>query len=250
MTTDVYAKVTGLFAPTDSRSLRRLLKSRDQRCPQLKLLIAGEPQGEHPGVSWVRVAQDATLPTRLNSLLARVATPYCLVIPAAGQWPRRPRLEALISPLVEDRVDLVSGSTVCCRRGWTLLVKKVRPREHAKLVVSGQRACLEPAVAASVDGLAPCDVGAAYLAARTADLRRIGGWDETLLPHEQVELYTRAKRYDVRTAWAPTAIVRTWGKTSPSETPLSEQAVAAMGFQELTDLEGRQVCASGLTAAA
>lgn len=250
MTTDVYAKVTGLFAPTDPRSLRRLLKSRDQRCPRLKLLVAGE-SGEHPpGVSAVRIPDDAPLPTRLNSLLARVTTPYCLVLPEGAQWPRRPRLEAMLRPLIEDHADLVSGSTLYCRRGWTLLTSKVRPQEHARLVVSGDAARFEPATAASVDGLAGCDIGSPYFAARTSDLRRIGGWDDSLTPHEQLELYVRAKQFDLRTRWAPTAVLRVWSKTLPGQTPLSEQAVVAMGYTALTDLEGRQTHAPSRAAAA
>ena len=241
MLTNRAADVTALAVPANVKSLQRLVKSRDKYYPGLPLLIAGEPSVDAEHMDFVRAApDDATVPARLNSLLARVRTPYCVVVQGDAHWRRRSRLWQLIEPLRQQQYDLVSGQIGACQRRWLVLTQQQPITECGVWDLQGSQLTLQPILADRPDDATPCDFGASYFAARTDKLRSIGGWDEQLGESDHLELYLRASRYDLRVAVVTGATLSRWdGPVTGSE--ISTLAVEKMGLTRCTTLSGASI---------
>ena len=249
MTSSPVALTTALIVPESRRALLRLVRSRDRWYPDLQLLIAWDEPFDLPRVDWAPAGADDSVNTRYNALLARVRTPYCVVASGAPQWRRGSRLPELVAPLAENQFDLVAGATIACQRRWIVLTSRQAADHSGSFGFGGDQLSLT-AKPARKGVTCATDFAGPYFAARTDTLRVIGGWDGDLRPAENVELYVRAARFDLRVGVCYDASIWQWQTHCSDANQLRPLAVERMGVTRLVDVDGRAVDAPQLARAA
>ena len=234
----------------DPKLLERLLKGLRNSYPELPVLAAIDQNQPKPRqeIVPVRLPVGRGVSAGRNALLARVKTPYFLLLEDSHQFIRQTRLNWLLEPLDSDSFDLVLGNVACYRRKFLFRQKVGRPTPGT-FQISGNRLSLHPMAANASDETVPCDLGPNFFMARTDRIRAMGGWDPELKTNEREEFFFRAGQYGLRIGFCPRASIRQWirplGKQGPIPTNhLLPVAVAKMGFTQMTRWDGTIVPAT------
>ncbi len=239
------------------RAIGRLLKSLRRYHPELKILVADDGVEATP----CKLAETFRLPSEkgqaacLNALLARVRTPYFLVLNEQAEIHRESQLTSLLELVSNDQLDIAGGNLIACRHRLWFFVSRTSLSKHGLLEISGDRLALLPGTRSQGNGFWWCDLVPTYFVARTDRVRAMGGWDPELRDDCHEEFFFRAHRHGIRVGMQPEASIWQWQEAASQ--PVDDQhsrhlalGVAKMGLTEMTDLEGRVIRPPRLSRAA
>ena len=240
------AKLTAIVRNFERpKALRRLVRSIRRFYPQLRILAADdsiEPQ-LLKGLERIQLPSDSGRSACQNALLARLRTPYFLLLENTAELHRGSHIEQLLQLVADDKLDIAAGDVIRCQRKLLLLTKRQHRPEHGLCEIAGDRLTLCRGHRSQGEGYLWCDLVGNFYVARTNKVRTIGGWDTELRDDEREEFFVRAHRHGLRVGLAPEATVWHWHEASESRTPVREHselglAVAKMGLARMTDYDG------------
>lgn len=228
------------------RSVERLIRSIGWLYPSLRLLVADDSRKPRPiaGADLVRLPADVGVAACRNALLARLRTPYFLLLEDDMELCRSSGVDRLLALVVEKRLDLAAGDCVSCRRKFGLFTSRRPDPAHATFEFAADALKLRPGHRDGGEGYLACDLTHNFFVGRTDKVRGMGGWDPQLAVDERVEFFVRARRFGLRTGVCPESIARRWDEAARSAESrrgrdFQSLAVAKMGVSRLVDAEGR-----------
>ena len=229
-----------------SQGMRRLVNSLRKFYPQLRLVVADD--GKEPqsikGIDSLRLSVDSGRGACQNALLARVRTPYFLLLDETAELHRESQIEKLLQLVVDDKLDVAGGDVVECRKKLWFFTRREPSPQHGLCEFAGKSLKLRPGTRTKGEGYWWCDLVGNFYVARTNKVRTIGGWDAELHNSEREEFFVRAHQQGLRVGLVPGVSVWQWPQDSTVEQPgsrrdLSDLAVAKMGLERMTDFAGR-----------
>jgi hypothetical protein len=243
------AKLTAIVRNFERpKALRRLVRSVRRAYPQLRLLVADDSSEPRPvkGVDCLPLPSDSGRAACQNALLARVRTPYFLLLDNLAELHRNANIEQLLQLIVDDKLDVAAGEIIACQRRMVFLTRRKPQPEHGLCELSRDQLTLTRGVRSVGDGFSWCDLAGNFYVARTSKVRTLGGWDPELRDDEREEFFVRAQRHGLRVGFTPTAAVWHWREKPESKLVSIAQsqlslAVAKMGLTKMTDFEGNVV---------
>lgn len=263
MSTPNLAQLTAIIKTFERpRCLNRLLSSIQKYYPDLRIIVGDDslngPTREIPlrtNISYLRLPADVGLSAGRNAMLARVCTPYFLLLDDDLQFHRRTRLELLLEWVANHQQDLVAGDLVHCQRKLLFVRRRAQPA-HGTLHVQGDQLTLRRGGVLTNEGFVKCDLVHNFFVARTDRIRAMGGWDPDLKLDEQEEFFFRAKQFDLRVGMCPDVTAWHWAsRTGPQyaqyrSRTFKSMAVDKMGLNRMVDYEGQVLCGPAKTQAA
>lgn len=241
------SQLTAVISTADRpQSLARLVGSLRRGQPQLRILVADAGlQPKTPrGVDSVRLPASVGRSACYNALLARLRTPYFLLLEDRCELLPETQLLPLLQLVAGDRLDLAAGDLLSCERKAWLFTKRSPQPAHGLLQFAGDQLTLEQGHRSAGEGFLWCDVVHNFFVASTSKVRAMGGWDPELHNNEREEFFVRAHRRGLRVGLVPQVTALLWkqrpSKGSQDSAPdLKSLAVAKMGLLRMTDFDGR-----------
>jgi hypothetical protein len=178
-----------------------------------------------------------------NALLARVRTPYFLLLEDTLELSRRSGVEQLLQAVAASQLDIAAGELIACqRRLFGLLTNRSPQPGHALFEFGPDVLKITPGFRPGVGGCHACDVAHNYFVGRTDKVRAIGGWDPQLPTDERIEFFYRACRFGLKVGVCPESVAWRWTERSAGKR-VGDNAcglsVAKMGVSRLIDADGR-----------
>ena len=239
------SKLTAIISTADhSSALQRLVRSLRRAYPDLQILVAdasSESARLPRGIESIRLPARSGRSAGYNALLARVRTPYILLLDDCCELSKEPRIEQLLALVAQDKVDVAAGDLIACQRKLWLLVSRRPAPGHGLMEFAGDQLTLARGARGPGEGFYWCDLVSPFFVARTNKVRALGGWDQQLENDGQEEFFVRAHRQGLRVGIAPAVTAWLWNE-KPAVDPardLKSLAVAKMGLASMTDFDGR-----------
>lgn len=233
-----------VHASGSARGVDRLVASFRRHYPAVRLLAADDSRQprELVGAEMVKLPKDVGASAARNALLARVRTPYFLLLEPTIEITRRTRIETLLAPAADNRFDVVAGDLVTCRKKWLVLTSRTVSAGHATFEFEGDALRLSTAPRPAVDGVEACDATHNFFVGRTDKVRMMGGWDPQLMVDERIEFFVRARRFGLRVGRNPHVVADCWAVAADGETRRGRDfrslAVSKMGVARMIDVDG------------
>ena len=242
--------VVQTFAPP--KSLDRLVRSVRKQYPQLRVLAADDCQQpvRHKDRDYFRLPANTSRGAGRNALLARVRTPYFLLLDDQSEFHRDTQIEPLLQLVAEDKLDLAAGSFIACRREFWVFTRRQPQPNHGTLEFAGDRLTLEQGHRTAGDGYFWCDLVGDFFVARTDKVRALGGWDPELMQGEREEFFVRAHHHGLRVGIRPDITLWQWNELPQQDVQECRQlhpkalAVAKMGLAQMMDFDGQVIKAA------
>lgn len=241
-----FSKLTAVaYADASPRAVDRMATSLRRCCPEVRLMVADDCRKPRPveGADLVKLATDVGASAARNALLARVRTPYVLLLEGGIEFSPRTRLADMLAPVVEGRFDVVGGRYQFCRRKLLIFTKRTPQNACIAFESNPGELRLVEKTGPAVDGVVPCDATGNFFIGRTDKLRMMGGWDPQLMVDERIEFFVRAKRSGLRVGSCATAVADFWPEPLPNGSRRQRDfhglAAAKMGVGRLVDVDGR-----------
>ncbi|MCH2114097.1 MAG: glycosyltransferase [Pirellulales bacterium] len=242
------SQLTAIISTADRpKSLRRLVRSLRRGYPELRIFVADascEPSRQQPGIESIRLPAGSGRSAGCNALLARVRTPYFLLLNDQCELSGETSLAPLHALVANNMLDVAAGDLVGCQRKFWLLVKRGPQSEHGLMEISGDQITFTRGYRSRGEGFYWCDFVGNFFVARTEKVRALGGWDEELGNDERAEFFVRAQRRGLRVGVVPEVSVWLWNDRS--KTPVADSvrdckrlAVAKMRLARMIDCDGR-----------
>lgn len=257
MATPDLSKLTAIIRTFERpKALQRLVKSIRRFHPELKVLVAddGIEATSCKQADYFRLPSEKGQAAALNALLARVRTPYFLVLDDRAELHGGSQLTSLLELVASDRLDVAAGSLVGCEKKLWFFTKRKPVAQHGLLEIAGDRVALLAGSRSQGEGFWWCDLVGNFFVARTDRVRAMGGWDPELRDDAREEFFFRAHRHGIRVGIHPESSLWLWQeKAKASATPVHDHlslAVAKMGLTQMTDLSGRIIRAPRIARAA
>lgn len=248
MSTPDLSKLTAIIRTFDRpKALKRLVKSIRKFHPAMKVLVAddGIEAASTKQVDLIRLPSEKGQAAAHNALLARVRTPYFLLLDDQAELHRESQLARLLELVATDRLDVAAGEIIASQKKLWFFTKRKSDPQHGLLEIAGDRLTLIAGSRSQGDGFWWCDLVGNFFVARTERVRAMGGWDPELRDDGREEFFFRAHRHGIRVGIQNAASVWQWQeKPTSSDGPrhdLSGLAVAKMGLSQMTDLTGRVI---------
>jgi hypothetical protein len=241
------AKLTAIVRNYERpKALRRLVRSIRRHYPQLRILAADdsiEPR-KLKGLELIQLPHNSGRSACQNALLARLRTPYFLLLDNTAELHRGSKIEQLFQLVVDNKLDIAGGDIIRCQRKLRLFTRRKHLPEHGLCEIAGNHVTLCRGHRSSGEGYSWCDLVGNFYVARTNKVRSIGGWDPELRDDEREEFFVRAQHHGLRVGHVPEVSVWQWHEASETRTPAREHselglAVAKMGLAQMTDFDGR-----------
>ena len=249
MASDDLSQLTAII-PTRgySKPLHRLQRSLKRTYPRLKVLVADEgvdSPASGDGRS-IRLPVGAGRAAACNAMLARLRTPYFLLLDEQCEIGKETRLEQLLEFIMLDNLDVASGDFIGCQKKFWFFLRQMPQPGHGILELAGDQLTVLAGHRSAGEGFYWCDMVHNFFVARTDKVRAIGGWDPELKNDEREEFFVRAHRHGLRVGIVPEVTARYWNekRTVQSAEPqpnLKSLAVAKMGLARMTELDGHVV---------
>ena len=246
------SRLTAIVTTSDDpKPLARLLKSLRKFCPALPVAVAGSGEPRLPkGVTHVKVPADANLSSARNALLARLRTPYFVLLSDELQLSQESNLASLLRPVASGELDVAAGELIRCRKGWIFTDRRPDP-SHGTFELSHSELLLRPGHREANDRWHMCDVVQNFFVARADKIRSLGGWDDGLLAYEREEFFLRAFRQGLRVGLCPEVTAMRWPAPATGNfAHYAPHAAERMGLARMTLLDGSVVTASASLARA
>jgi hypothetical protein len=242
-----FSQLTAIISTANRpKSLRRVSQSLSRQFPELKILVAD--QSHEPRVP--KQADQVKVPTGVgraaacNALLSRVRTPYFLLLDEQAELTAESQIDRLLELVIDDKLDLAAGDFMGCNRKlWFFVTRRPQPG-HGLLEFAGDRLTLLSGHRTIGDGYAWCDLVHNFYVARTSKVRNLGGWDPELENDEREEFFVRAHRQGLRVGLAPEVVASLWNEPAEAQATSADRkslAVAKMGLERMTDIDGRTI---------
>ena len=249
------SKLTAIIYTADRpKALKRLLKSLKQGYPDLRVQVADASEDKSrlgKGVDRLQLPVGASRSVGFNTLLARLRTPYFLLLDDRCELQREVDIRPLFELVTSDQLDIAGGDLIGCRtRFWFFTRRRPQPG-HGLMDLTSEQLTLTRGHRTVAEGFNWCDMVANFYVARTDRIRSLGGWDQELGNDEREEFFVRAQRRGLRVGIVPE--VTAWAWHEPSELQTADHkslAVAKMGLTRMTDFEGHVIKAPRRAAAA
>lgn len=247
MATADLAKLTAIVRSFERpKALRRLVRSIRRFYPQLRILAADDSIEPRPvkGLEQIQLPSDSGRSACQNALLARLRTPYFLLLDNTAELCRASKIEQLLQLVVDNKLDLASGDVIRCQRKLLLFTKRKHRPEHGLCEIAGDHVTLRRGHRSRGEGYSWCDLVGNFYVARTNKVRTIGGWDPELHDDEREEFFVRAQHHGLRVGHVPEVAVWQWHEAIETRTLVREHseldlAVAKMGLAGMTGFDGR-----------
>ena len=230
------------------KALRRLVRSVRRHYPQLRILAADDSFEPRPmkGLDLIQLPSDSGRSACQNALLARLRTPYFLLLDNTAELHRGSKLEQLLQLVVDNKLDVAGGDVIRCQRKLLLFTKREHRPEHGLCEIAGDRLTLRRGHRSRGEGYSWCDLVGNFYIARTNKVRTIGGWDPELRDDEREEFFVRAQHHGLRVGHVSEVSVWHWHEALESRTPIANRceldlAVAKMGLARMTHFDGQTV---------
>jgi hypothetical protein len=241
------AKLTAIVRNYERpKALRRLVRSIRRHYPQLRILAADDSIEPRPpkGVELIQLPSDSGRSACQNALLARLRTPYFLLLDKTAELHRGSKIEQLFQLVVDNKLDIAGGDMIRCQRKLLLFTKRKHQPEHGLCETAGDQVTLCRGYRSRGEGYSWCDMVGNFYVARTNKVRTIGGWDPELRDDERVEFFIRAQHHGLRVGHVPETSIWQWHEASEAQASSRDQselglAVAKMGLVQMTDFDGR-----------
>ena len=254
MSADLTRLTAIVYTSGRQQSVTRLINSVAWLYPQMKVLVADDSRQPQPmaGAEPVKMPVDSGVSACRNALLARIRTPYFLLLEDNQELNRGSHVDKLLAAVAGGKCDLAAGDMVSCRRRFGLFTKREADPGHATVDVTPEVVKVTAGARPGVDGVQGCDVAHNFFVARTDKVRAMGGWDPQLLVDERLEFFVRARRFGIKAAVCLDSVAWRWNDAAAKTTrDFSALAVAKMGAARLIDANGRTTeAASSQTRAA
>ena len=252
---DIQRQLTAIVTAFQSpKSTSRLIGSLERRLPGMRVLVASESDRLpfSDAVTGICMPMETGVAASRNALLARVRTPYFLLLDGRYRLTRKTSVERLLGILEGGEFDLVAGEVLQCRRGLLRTRRQFAPL-HGTFQVepapggpsrrSDQLQLRRGGMTAGQD-LLQCHVAHDFFVARTDRIRSIGGWDQTLDEGGRLEFFYRAWRHDLQVGLcSEVQIERQITAADDHSVPSTHsmgRTVARMGFARMIDFDGRE----------
>jgi GT2 family glycosyltransferase len=252
-----FSKLTAIIRTFDRpKALNRLVKSIRKFHPEMKVLVAddGIEAAACKQADCVRLPSEKGQAAAHNALLARIRTPYFLLLDDRAELHRETQLLNLLELVRSDRLDVAAGNLISCQTKLWFFTKRTPRSDHGLLEIAGDRLTLLAGSRSHGEGFWWCDLVGNFFVARTDRVRAMGGWDPELRDDAREEFFFRAHRHGIRVGIEPSASIWNWrDKSQDSESPqhdLLGLAVAKMGLSQMTDFSGRVIRAPRMARAA
>lgn len=205
-------------------SVERLVRSVRRHYPQLRMLVADDSRQPRPvdGADWIRLPADIGVGAGRNAALARVRTPFFLLLEDTHELTRRSRIEQLLDLVAHSRVDFAAGDCVRCQRWLGLFTSRKPDAGHGTFEFAADGLTLRPGFRAGGDSYQAVDLAHNFFVARTDKVRSMGGWDPQLLIDERIEFFVRAQRFGLSVGLVPDAVAQRW----PDRRDMSQPATS------------------------
>jgi GT2 family glycosyltransferase len=178
-----------------------------RRYPDLRLLVADdgaqEHAFEHPGAEVVRLPFDCGISRGRNELLARVQTPYFVLMDDDHCMSRQTRLGRMLAILERERYDILACHVWLRRPTQRLFPKRVLNGFFLDLELEDGTLTMRDAPARGSHRA--CDAVENFFLARTQRVRELGGWDERLKLAEHLDFFLRARSAGLRVGYTTRA---------------------------------------------
>ena len=227
-------------------SVQRLVRSVNRYYPQLRLLVADDSRQPRPvaGADWIRLPADVGVGAGRNAALARVRTPYFLLLEDTLELTRRSGVERMLEYVAHNRVDVAAGDALSCRRLLAIFTRRTPDPGHATFEFAADGLTLRPGHRAGGDACEAVDLAHNFFVARTDKVRSMGGWDPQLLIDERIEFFVRAQRFGFRVGLVPGCVAHRWPDRRDASQPATSRdfttlALTKIGVARLTDAGGR-----------
>jgi len=243
------AQLTAII-PTrgNPKPLNRLKRSLKRAYPKLQVLAADEGNGSSAqgGGSSIRLPAGVGRGAACNAMLARLRTPYFLLLDEQCEIGKETPLEQLLQLVAADKLDVAAGDFVGCQKKFWFFVRQQPQPGHGILELAGNQLTLQPSYRSAGEGFFWCDMVHNFFVARTEKVRSMGGWDPELKNDEREEFFVRAHRQGLRVGIVPEVTARYWNEKPAAQSAepgpsLKSLAVAKMGLARMTGLDGRVV---------
>jgi len=230
------------------RPLKRLRRSLKRAYPKLQVLVANDgmdSSAQNDGSS-IRLPEGVGRGAACNAMLARLRTPYFLLLDEQCEIGKETRLDLLLELVAMDNLDVAAGDFIGCQKKfWFFLTQKPQP-EHGILELAGEHLTLQAGHRSAGEGFYWCDIVPNFFVARTEKVRALGGWDPELKNDEREEFFVRAHRQGLRVGIVPEVTARYWNEKQAAQSAdpspnLKSLAVAKMGLARMTELDGQVV---------
>jgi hypothetical protein len=229
-----------------SASIERFVNSARRHYPQMRVLVADDSRQPRPidGADWIKLPADVGVGAGRNAALARVRTPYFLLLEDSHELTRRSGVQRLLDLVAHSRVDIAAGDCLRCQRWLGLFTSRKPDPGHATFEFSAEGLTLRPGHRIGGEDFLAIDLPHNYFVARTDKVRSMGGWDPQLLIDERIEFFVRAQRSGLRVGFVPEAVVQRWPDRRDMSQPATSRdftalALAKMGVARLTYPDGR-----------
>lgn len=249
------SKLTAIvYANGRHKSVERLIQSATRLHPQLRVVVGDDSRQPQPiaGADPIKMPAGIGVSASRNALLARVRTPYFLLLEETMELHAGSHMEKLLEAVASGQCDIAAGEIFGCRRKFGLFTSRTLEPGHATIDATDDALKLTAGARPGVGGVLSCDVTHNYFVARTDKVRAMGGWDPQLQVDERLEFFVRARRAGIKVGVCPASIAWRWTDV-PVATPardFSSLAVAKMGVSRLVDAEGRTFSATAHSQAA
>ena len=257
MATPDLSKLTAIIRTFDRpAALKRLVKSIRRFHPTMKVLVAddGVEAISCKQTDCFRLPSEKGQAAAHNALLARIRTPYFLLLDDRAEIHRDSQLMSLLEIVASDRLDVAAGELVASETKFWFFTKRKLQSQHGLMEIAGDRLTLLAGSRSQGEGFWWCDIVGNFFVARTDRVRAMGGWDPELRDDAREEFFFRAHRHGIRVGIQPTSSIWLWQeKTKPADAPQHDHlglAVAKMGLSHMTDLTGRVIRAPRMARAA
>lgn len=233
--------------PTSNRqkSLQRLVRSLRKNYPKLRVLVADDSQEplKCKEADCLRLPVGAGRSAASNAMLARLRTPYFLMLDDRCEITKETSIEKLLNLVSMDMLDVAGGDLIECQRRFWFFVRRQPLSGNGTFEIAGDVLTLNHGHRTVGEGYYWCDIVHNFYVARTDKVRNMGGWDQELLNDEREEFFFRGHRHGLRVGVSPEVSAWSWNERTSAEsseaTPnLKTLATAKMGLVRMTDFDG------------
>ena len=247
MASDDLTQLTAIIPSRgNQKSLTRLRRSLKRSYPDLSTLVADDGMGvpSESNNASIRLPAGVGRGAACNAMLARIRTPYFLLIDEQCEIGKETQIDRLLHLVASDKLDIASGDLLGCQKAFWFFVRQKPQPGHAILELAGSQLTLQRGHRSTGEGYLWCDMVHNFYVARTEKVRSMGGWDPELKNDEREEFFVRAHRQGLRIGIVPEVTAKIWNEKRA--TPATDQipnlkslAVAKMGLSHMTDLNGQ-----------
>ncbi len=193
------------------RTAARAVEHLRNRYPDIRLLVADDSREalafEHPQAEVVRLPFDSGISRGRNVLLARVETPYFLLMDDDHWFSRQTRLGRMLVILERERFDILACHVFFRRHTERWFPKRRLNGFFMNLRLESGTFELIDAYHQKTRAWRVCDLVENFFVARTESVRALGGWDDRLKIAEHAEFFIRAKLAGLKVGFTPLAAV-------------------------------------------